>query len=494
MSLPHSNASSPRILMVSSEAAPFARTGGLGDVLASLPKALVKLGAEVSVLIPAYRSVLHSSPDLRDTGLHFSIPFSGKNAEGHLLEAPRRSGVRVYLARADQYFDRDGYYDDAQGAYQDNTERFAFFSRAALQVLRLTAADVLHAHDWQAAMATVFLRTDAAALPELAGVKSVFTMHNVGYQGQSPLADWPCLALDWRYFTPRYLEFYRKINFLKGGAVFADALTTVSPTYAEEIKTPEYGNGLEGVFQERTSALAGILNGVDYDLWDPATDPLIASRYTVGDTSGKGGCKADLQRTFGLPERPDVPIIGMVSRLASQKGLDLIQEAIGELLSHDLQFIVLGSGEPRYEEFIRTLAVLSPDKAAGVIAFDDALAHKVEAGADLFLMPSRYEPCGLNQIYSLKYGTIPVVRATGGLKDTVREFDPKAGTGSGFLFEPYEAPAMLEAIDRALAVYRQKPAWARLVRTAMSADFSWDRSAVAYLELYQRLLGRAGPT
>jgi starch synthase len=474
--------------MASPEIAPFARTGGLGDVLGSLPQALERLGLKISLIMPAYRSVLRGGFRLEDTGVHFTVPISHRWEEGSLLKAKTGNNITVYFIRADRYFDRDYLYGTPEGDYPDNAERFTFFARAILEVLKLDPPQVLHAHDWQSALAIAFLRAQPHLYPELSAVKAVFTVHNLGYQGIFWYLDWHLLNLGWSFFTPRYLEFYGKINFLKGGLVFADAITTVSPTYAEEIKTAEQGFGLEGVFQERAASLVGILNGVDYDIWNPQTDPLIARTYSFNALSGKKICKADLQRSFYLSENPDAPLVGMVSRLAAQKGFDLLEKSLDELLSQGVQFVLLGTGDKRYQEIFRKASAQYRGKVGVRVAFDDPLAHKIIAGSDIFLMPSRYEPGGLTQIYCLRYGTIPIVRATGGLKDTVEEFDPKTGRGDGFVFERYGVRDLLEAVDRALSVFYRKEAWATLVKNAMSADFSWERSARAYLNLYHKLL------
>jgi len=476
--------------MVCPEIVPFAKTGGLADMVGSLSIALKQLGQRVSLIMPAYASVLQGRFPLRDTGIRVAVSMLGRTEEAQVLAATVGGGMPVYLIRADRYFGREHFYTTPQGDYADNAQRFTFFARAALEVLReIDPADILHAHDWQAALAIAFLKAQPERYPGLASVRTVLTVHNLGYQGLFPLQDWGALGLDRTFFDAHGLEFYGKINFLKAGLVFADALTTVSPTYAQEIRTLEYGFGLEGVFQQRGADLAGILNGADYEVWDPATDPFIARNYTPEDLSGKRPCKADLQGVFGLPQEPDVPLIGMVSRLATQKGLDLVQAAMEEFLQRDLQFVLLGTGDRRYEDNFRSVAERNRGKVGVKIAFEDALAHKIEAGADMFLMPSRYEPSGLNQLYSLKYGTIPIVRATGGLKDTVEEFNPVTERGNGFVFQQYKDSAMLAAVDRALLTFRNQKQWVTLMKNAMRADYSWDRSARGYLSLYERLMG-----
>ncbi|MBI2831059.1 MAG: glycogen synthase GlgA [Chloroflexi bacterium] len=475
------------VAMVTPEMAPFAQTGGLGDVMGSLPRALARAGVRVSIFTPAYRHILRGGFGLEDTGARFTVPVSNRKEEAELLKTRMGSAVTLYLIRADRYFDREGLYGTSEKDYPDNAERFIFFTRAVLEVMKLDPPDILHAHDWQAALAIAFLKSQPFVYSGMSGVKTVFTVHNLGYQGLFPYQDWHLLNLDWRFFNLHYLEFYGKINFLKAGLVFADAITTVSPTYAEEIKTAEHGTGLEGVFQERAASLVGILNGVDYDLWNPGIDPHIAGSFSLDDLSGKKICKSDLQRSFNLPEDSEVPLIGMVSRLTEQKGFDLLEEALDDLLSRNVQFVLHGSGDRRYQDLMSKVPYRYPQKAGISTTFQGPLAHKIIAGCDLLLMPSRYEPGGLTHLYGLRYGTIPIVRTTGGLKDTVEEFDPQTGKGNGFAFGPYEARSFLDAVERAFNFFYQKNNWTTLMKNAMSADFSWKRSARAYYDLYQRL-------
>jgi starch synthase len=477
-----------KVTMASSEIAPFARTGGLGDVLSSLPAALERLGLSVSLIMPAYHSVLHKGFPLEDTGIRLTVPISGRWEEGILLKTRAANKIAVYFIRADRYFDRDYLYGTPEGDYPDNAERFVFFSRAIIEVLKLDPPQILHAHDWQSALAITFIKAQHHIYPELSSVKTVFTIHNLGYQGLFPPQDWHLLNLDWSFFNLHQLEFYGKINFLKGGITLADAITTVSPTYAEEIKTTEQGFGLDGVFRERTANLSGILNGADYEVWNPETDQFISQRYSQTNLTGKKRCKTDLQRTFNLPENPDVAVIGMVSRLTAQKGLDLLSEAIKELLSSGAQLVLLGTGDKPYQELFRKLRRQYPQKLGVRIAFDEPLSHKIIAGADMLLMPSRYEPCGLTQMYALRYGTIPIVRAVGGLRDTIEEFYLKTGKGNGFVFNAYEAPDFLAAVKRGLALFSQKEKWLTLMTNAMAIDFSWKQSARQYVELYQKLI------
>jgi starch synthase len=481
------------VAIISPEIVPFAKTGGLGDVSGALPVALERLGLRPCLFMPAYRSVLKGGFPLEDTGVHFRVPVSSRREEGSLLKTVTGDAIPVYLIRADRYFDRDYLYGTPDADYPDNAERFTFFTRAVLEVLRLRPPHLLHAHDWQSALAIVFLKAQPRLYPEFAATKTIFTVHNLGYQGLFSHLDWHLLNLDRDLFTPRYLEFYGKINFLKGGLVFADTITTVSPTYAEEIKTAEQGFGLEGVFQERAGNLVGILNGADYTVWRPETDPFLAQNYSAKELSGKQTCKTELQRAFGLSLDAEVPLIGMVSRLTVQKGTDLVQKALARLLSRKLQFALIGTGESRYEQFFKRRPLAYPGRMGVKIVFDEALAHRLIGGADMFLLPSRYEPSGLTQLYSLKYGTVPIVRATGGLKDTIEEFDPKRGTGNGFVFGSYQTKDLLAAVDRAIALFHQHDRWTTLLNNAMSADFSWEHTAArAYLELYHRMGLRSG--
>ncbi len=475
------------IAMISSEIAPFAKTGGLADVVQTLSMALERRGHSLSLITPAHRSTLEADFSLDETGISPNVPVADRLESATVLRGTLGENISVYLIRADQYFNRESLYGSAERDYPDNAERFTFFSRVALEVLRKQAVDIIHCHDWQAALAIVFLRAQRAYYPEIAAAKTVLTAHNLGFQGIFDEAEWASLGLDRTYFTTDYLEFYGRINLLKGGLVFADKITTVSPTYAREILSSEQGFGLEGVLQQRAQDLVGILNGVDYTLWNPETDPHIAERYGANRLAAKRACKLSLQRAVSLPARPATPLIGMISRLTSQKGLDLVQQIFDALTDLKLQMVVLGTGESRYEDFFITAAGRYHDKLAVRIGFDEVLAHRIEAGADMFLMPSRYEPCGLNQMFSLKYGTIPIVRAVGGLKDSVEDYDRDAGAGTGFVFDKYEPQALLGAIRRALDAFQEKRTWTALRRRAMSKDFSWDRSAAVYSQLYEEL-------
>ena len=477
-----------KIAMIASEVSPLAKSGGLADVIGTLSVALERLGHEPCVLMPAYRPVLQSTFPVRETGITLSVPVAGQQIQSTILETTIGKGVSVYLTRADQYFDREFLYGAPTGDYPDNAERFVFFSRAALELLRLKPVEIVHCHDWQAALATVFLKTQPVHYAETAGAKTVFTIHNLGFQGIFAPAAWSLLNLDASYFTPPFLEFYGNVSFLKGALLLADKITTVSPSYAQEILGAEQGFGLEGVLQQRAADLVGILNGVDYYHWNPWTDPFLTHHYGEHSLNVKRDCKKALQRVVGLPDKIDTPLLAMISRLTFQKGFELVEDVFDQLMERDVQVVLLGTGESRFEQFFRNAAERYPERVAVEISFNEALAHQIEAGADLFLMPSQYEPCGLNQMYSLKYGTIPIVRAVGGLKDTVEDYDVESQTGTGFVFAPYTSAAMLDAIDRGLTAYRDNQAWTALKRRAMAKDFSWERSARLYSNLYQQLL------
>ncbi len=478
-----------KVLMVSPEIAPLAKTGGLADAVGALARALVDLGSEVTLVMPAYRSVLENISPLEETGIEVEVTIAGRSVRGVILKTLAGKRLPAFLIRADSYFLRPGLYGDSQGDYADNAERFTFFCKAALELARKTAPwDVIHCNDWQTALIPVLKKVHSRSYGGIQKAKNLFTIHNLAHQGNFPFSVWSLLDLETRYFTPRYLEFYGNINLLKGGILFADALTTVSRKYADEIRTPEYGCGLDGVIRDREKDLYGILNGVDYQEWNPETDPHIKKNYTARKLSGKKICKKDLQEIYNLPNEASVPLIGMVSRLADQKGLDILIEAIEELMHLDLQLVVLGAGDQRYQALLERLPGKYSEKIGVKIGFDNALAHKIEAGADMFLMPSKFEPCGLNQMYSLKYGTIPVVRATGGLDDTIEDYNPFSGSGNGFKFTGYSGPTLLEAVKRSIAVYCDGKAWRQLTVKAMACDFSWEKSANEYLALYRKLV------
>ncbi len=473
-----------KILIVASEGLPFSKTGGLADVIEALPKSLVALGHEVTVLLPRYRNTRAVSPAVPS----ITVPMGDSLRFPAILEGGTLHGVYYYFVDDAEYFDREQLYGVAGKDYPDNAERYAEFCEAALEFCkRVWMPDVIHCHDWQAGLVPVLLRTRYAKDDVLKALPVVFTIHNMGYHGAFPRETLKKIGLPETLFSIDAMEFYGRVNFLKGALIYSDYLTTVSPKYAEEIKTPEYGHGLDGVIRNRADRLTGILNGVDYAAWSPERDKVIASRYSPKDLSGKLACKKNLLDVFSLPlEGLTKPVIGIVSRFASQKGFDLIEQIAVDLLAEDLLIVALGAGESKYEKLFRELTKAYPLKFSAKVAYDNILAHKVEAGADIFLMPSRYEPCGLNQIYSLKYGTVPVVRATGGLDDSIEAFDPATGRGTGFKFLAYDGPALMGAIDAAISVYRNEPAvWRRIQLNGMARDFSWQVSATEYVKVYE---------
>lgn len=479
------------VLLVASEVVPFAKTGGLADVAGALPRALAGLGLEVTVALPRYRAIDGTRFGLRKVHEGLRVPVGERLEALTVFEAPM-PGARALLLGHEGFFGRDGLYQEKGKDYPDNAERFTAFCRGVLETVRALrlAPDLLHCNDWQTGLIPPYLKTLYAADAVLGRAGTLFTVHNLGYQGLFPPEQFTVTGLPRDLFHWKGLEFYGKVNFLKGGLVYADCLSTVSRRYSKEIQTPEFGAGLDGVLRERAADLYGILNGVDTEEWNPATDKYLAANYSRSDLSGKAVCKADLQKTMGLPVRPEVPVLSLISRLADQKGIDLVAAAAPALLAEGTQLVLLGTGDPKLEAAFTALQQKQPTRAAVQIGFDVALSHKIEAGADLFLMPSRYEPCGLNQMYSLLYGTVPVVRATGGLDDTVVPFDPKTGEGNGFKFVEATAEALLAAVREALACYRDRPVWRRLVGNGMAADFSWTRSAGEYVEVYRRAIAK----
>jgi starch synthase len=481
------------IVFAASECVPFAKTGGLADVVGALPPELVKLGHEVTVYLPLYAGVKpHIEGEWKYAVRSITIPFEHYNRFVGIVDGGRRGGVQYYFVDCPELFDRQGLYGTRAGDYSDNWERFGLFCRAVLEATKLLGVpQVFHVHDWQAALIPVYLRTVFKADPMLKAAGTVLTLHNAGYQGLFPPVTTERLLFPWNIFTMDLLEHFDHFNFLKGGLVYSDILTTVSRKYAEEIQTPEFGEKLDGVLRGRVADLRGILNGVDYAKWDPATDGTLATNYSRDDLAGKRQCRADLLHAFGLEKVPEkTAVMGIVSRFATQKGFDLLTEISDRLLDRNVVVVALGTGEPYFEWFFRGWAFRNPAQVAVQIRYDEALAHKVEAGSDIFLMPSRYEPCGLNQIYSLKYGTVPVVRATGGLDDTIQEWKPEQGTGTGFKFEGVDPLDLLDAIDRALAAFEDKEGWQTLMRNGMECNYSWEQPAREYADVYEEVARR----
>jgi starch synthase len=488
-----------RILLVTPEANPFARSGGLAEVIYALAWALVKLGHRVSVVLPLYRQVRESGRELTNTGYELSIPLSWKTIPATIATHRIDPNLDFYFIGQDGFFNREGLYGTSYGDFEDNSERFAFFSRAVVELIEALEPefDVIHAHEWQTGLVPVYLRTIYHDRPGLQRLPVVYTVHNVGYQGLFSAYDLPLTGLGWELLSPKALEFYGKLNFMKGGLVFADILTTVSTKYREEILTPEYGFGLEGLFRERAHELYGVLEGVDYYRWDPTRDALLAATYDQDNLKGKRACKQALLQRFGLDLPLTRPLIGMTTRFFERKGIDLVESILDDLMGMDVGFIIQGTGEERHHYLLQEFSLKYPRRMGLMIGYTEELAHQVIAGADIFLMPSRYEPCGLDQLYCLRYGTIPVVRATGGLDETVQEFDPAKGTGNGFKFTTYSPEDLLAAVQRALDIYQQRQLWEKLMKSNMALDYSWTKTAgPKYVELYglaaekrQRLLG-----
>lgn len=495
-----------KICMVSSEVVPYAKTGGLADVVGALAIEFAKLGHDVCVILPCYRQVEERGYQMTDYA-RLSVPTGHGLIETRIHELAGSSTrvmgpgrLRVFVIRHDPYFFRTGLYQEAGLDYPDNLDRFVFFCRAVMELLVYFKeidqwqTDVLHLHDWQSALCAVYLRTIYESKAWFSKIRSILTIHNLGYQGLFPAEHFARTGLPEQLFTPAALEFYGAVNLLKGGIVFADLLTTVSPTYSHEIQTAEYGCGLDGVIRGRKHVLHGIVNGIDIETWDPAKDAHLAASYSLSDMSGKARCKKALQQELGL-HRQKVPLLGVIARLANQKGIDLVIEVIPELMELDVQVAILGTGDVQYEEQVRELTERYPARVALRNVFDEGLAHRIEAGADLFIMPSRYEPCGLSQLYSLRYGTVPVVRKTGGLADTVVNYTPRAFKESrvtGFSFADPSATALLTCLLLALSVYRKKADWQRIVKAGMAQDLSWARSAEIYVQLFEDVLGSEG--
>jgi len=473
------------LLFLASEVAPLSKTGGLGDVLGALPAALAEAGDVVAVVSPRYGFI-----DAARAGFTPRDRAVRVRGEATTVWSRTRGRLTHYLVEHERFFgSRRALYAEHGHEYGDNAERFAYLCRAGLEVPAAFGhrPAVLHLNDWQTALAAWLLRHQHQTDPALARTRSVFTIHNLAYQGSYSKELLPALGLPWELFRPDGVEFHDRLNLMKAGLVFADAVTTVSPTYAREITTPQGGEGLDGLLRRRQGQLHGILNGIDVAEWNPASDPHLPAHFDAQRLAGKAACKRALQEELGLPQRAEVPLLALVGRLVDQKGIDLLLAALPELLRRDLQVAVLGSGRHDWEEALRQSAHHHGGRLAVRIGFDEGLAHRIEAGADLFLMPSRFEPCGLNQLYSLRYGTVPVVRRVGGLADTVEDFDGWR-RGTGFVFGDYDHRAMLTAVRRALELFRDKRAWHAMMRRGMELDHSWARSAGRYRELYRGLV------
>ncbi len=473
------------VVHITAEYYPYARTGGLAEAVSGLANFQRAAGVNVAAILPLYRTVRDVDPDLEPVGQPFMVPMGSHSEEARVfrVSGPTTGGAQVFFIEHLDYFNRPGIYGENAVDYPDNARRFAFFAQAAVIALpRLVPGPVLlHAHDWHTALSLVYLR---AAGTSSRLMSTVLSVHNPGYQGHFPPEVMTQIGLPWELYNWRQLEWYGKVNFLKGGLAFADFVTTVSPTQAEELRTPGGGFGLHDMFIWLDDRLVGVLNGIDRRAWDPANDPQITAQYSAQSLEGKRRCKAALQRSFGLPQRRKVPLFGMTGRMVTQKGLDLILQST-ELLAMDAQFVFLGSGEAKYETALVDLASSAPDRVGVQLDFTDRLEHRLMAGADLFLMPSLYEPCGLTQMRAQRYGSPPIVRHVGGLADTVDD------EITGFAFDPYTVDAFQEATFRALDTFNHPARWQGIMRQGMARDFSWERSVATYLDVYRRAVARA---
>jgi len=473
-----------KIAMCASEVVPFAKTGGLADVAGALPLALEEAGEEVIIITPKYKMIQDAKFGIKRFKDDVSYTVIGKN-------------IKVYFIENNSYYGRDGLYGDKTGDYKDNLDRFSYFCTRALDLLKeinfsrpsirmsggipplAGTPDIIHVHDWQASLVPVYLKTKYQDNPFYKNINTLLTIHNIGYQGLFPKEEFPKLGLDWSYFNMEALEFYGKVNILKGGLVFSDLINTVSPTYSQEIQTKEFGFGLEGLLLKRKADVSGILNGLDYSIWNPETDKFIAGNFSLSKIKGKQKDKEDLQKLCGLPVKKDLPLLGIVSRLAEQKGFDILAQAIEIICEMPLQLVILGTGDMKYHLLLENIVKRYPKVISLQLKFDDALAHKIYAGSDIFLMPSKYEPCGLGQLISLRYGTIPLVYKTGGLADTVN-------ARNGFVFNEYSAAALVGTIKKALMASKDQKGWLHLIERAMRGNFSWDAQAKEYVKLYAK--------
>ncbi|MFA5876090.1 MAG: glycogen synthase GlgA [Candidatus Margulisiibacteriota bacterium] len=481
-----------KILYAASEVVPFAKTGGLADVAGALPKALADLGHEIKVFLPRYKKVDINKFKLKIVMPNLEIQLGEALVMVNILEGKiPGSNVAVYFIDNDYYFgSRDELYVVEGKDYPDNPERFALYCKATLAFIEKTGwkPNLVHANDWQAALLIAYIKVLNFTNPFYENTATVYSIHNLGYLGLFPKEKMPVTGLGWDQFTPEKLEFWDQLALTKAGFVYADVINTVSETYAKEIQTPEFGHGLDGLLRSRRHEIFGIVNGVDYDLWDPATDPKIVAHYSVKNLVPKGINKETLQKEQGLSVNKNIPLIGMTTRLADQKGLDILSGMLEDLLHMQAQLVVLGCGEPKYHQLLTELQKKYPEHLALNLGFDAALAQMIYAASDMFLMPSLYEPCGLGQLISFKYGTIPIVRKTGGLADTVQNFNPRTGAGNGFVFEEYSSAALQTAVESALDIYRKKTIWKKLQEKVMRYDYSWNVSAKKYVALYLQAL------
>jgi len=479
-----------RILLASSEVFPYSKTGGLADMVGAMGKALAEAGHPTTIVTPLYRGILGRFPDIRDTGQALRLPLGGREVEARIWE--RRLGERLTIAFIDQqdFYDRPALYGERGRDYPDNAARFIFFSKCAAQWARQMspAPEIVHVHDWQAGLVPLFVRHQALVDGWTPAPATCLTIHNLAYQGLFPFEEFALTNLPNAYFNPEGLEYWGRLNCLKAAIVYADMVTTVSPRYAREITTEAYGCGLDGVLRARHDRLAGILNGVDYSEWRTESNPFLRFSYSPGDLSGKASQKTALQAEMGLPVDPAIPLFGTVTRLADQKGIDIQLAALEEMLASRMQFVCLGSGDPLFERGLEDLVRRHPEKVAVRLGYDHGLAHRIEAGCDFFIMPSRFEPCGLNQMYSLRYGTVPIVRVTGGLDDSVTDLAEDLEAADGIKFYEYSARALTKAIRKALVLYENSALLDHYRQNGMRVDFSWEHTTAEYLKVYQRAL------
>jgi starch synthase len=481
-----------KIAICSPEVVPFSKTGGLADVAGALPKALTKLGVDVSVVTPLYKAVDRQKHKLVDTKKRVSANMDGRAVEAGIFEGSLHGGAKVYFVDMPEYYDRDHLYGTPKGDDPDNAERFTYLSKVIPEVLKAVGfkPDVVHLNDWQTGLVPLYMDAFYRDDPFFNGTGTLYTVHNLGYQGVFWAIDMHWTGLGWEYFTPEGIEFYGKLNIMKAGLVYSDIINTVSKTYSWEIQTTEYGHGLEGVLKNRAADLYGIVNGIDYEEFDPKKDTKIFKNYTAGDIKGKAANKKALKAELGLAAG-NAPLFGIISRLADQKGFDILTGAMDGLLKMGAQVAILGTGEEKYHKLLSGLAKKKPKQVSVTLGFDLTLADRIYAGSDVFMMPSQYEPCGLGQLISLRYGTIPLVRKTGGLADTVKNYSPKTGKGNGFVFTDYSSGAFLKAARAAVEAYGDKAGWKGLVTRAMQEDNSWENSAKEYVKLYKKAVQKA---
>ncbi|MBC8287059.1 MAG: glycogen synthase GlgA [Nitrospinae bacterium] len=477
-----------KILLVSAEVYPFAKTGGLADVSGALPPALKKLGHDIRVIMPKYPCTAKAGRKIQSLKIDLSVP--GHDQKGSLFKSELADRVPLYLVEHDGYFNRKHIYGEPGTDYPDSVERFSFFSQAVLEAVKSLdfKPDIIHCNDWHTGLIPVYLKSLYRKDPWFSQTKTLFSIHNLGYQGNFPHSHLKATGLDESLFKEEGLEFYGQISFLKGGLIFADTLSTVSPAYSHEIQTPELGFGMEGILQKRSDCLYGILNGVDETIWNPKTDPLIPANYGPKSLSQKKQCREDLIKTFSLRLNKKTPLLCMITRLSQQKGIDLIVAAKDALDKLDISLVILGTGSTEYEAFFKQWSRNRPGKIATALKFDESLGHRILAGSDMLLMPSRYEPCGLTQMYALKYGTVPIVRAVGGLKDSIQEFSDKTGKGTGFKFKIPQTKFFLKSLQKALSCFHQTKTWKKLMLNGMAKDNSWEFAAKKYSRLYQKSL------